>query len=144
MMVSLAPTLRALIARHAAGDYPQECCGVLLGSLEPLAAHAALEARNIHPAARQAAYTLDPRDLVRAYARAAELGVEIMGFYHSHPDQPATPSAEDRHHAWPGYLYLIVSVDARGETELQAWIFPGPEAAPRAIEIAWNEQRYEP
>lgn len=46
---------------------------------------------------------------------------EILGFYHSHPDSPATPSDHDSQHAWPSYCYLIVNVKASGEAEPRAW-----------------------
>jgi proteasome lid subunit RPN8/RPN11 len=38
----------------------------------------------------------------------------VSGFYHSHPDHPALPSAFDTEHAWPWYTYVVVSVDAHG------------------------------
>jgi proteasome lid subunit RPN8/RPN11 len=137
-MVMVANQARALMIEHATRDYPEECCGVLLGGLDPLAAHEALAAHNAHPAERRVGYTIDPHDMVRADARAAELGLEIMGFYHSHPDQPAAPSAEDRRHAWPGYLYVIVAIDARGRSELRAWRFEAAQLQPRELALDWN------
>ena len=40
---------------------------------------------------------------------AAELGGELLGFYHSHPDHPARPSQYDLDHAWPTFAYVIVA-----------------------------------
>lgn len=49
------------------------------------------------------------------------MGLEILGFYHSHPDQPAQPSAFDREHAWPWFAYLIVAVRNGVPQEITAW-----------------------
>ena len=49
----------------------------------------------------------------RGRARRAERGLDLLGWYHSHPDHPARPSEFDREHAWPWYSYVIVSVRER-------------------------------
>jgi proteasome lid subunit RPN8/RPN11 len=54
---------------------------------------------------------MDPGDHIRARRQARNRGLDVLGFYHSHPRSPATPSATDRAEAWyPDYLYLIVSL----------------------------------
>jgi proteasome lid subunit RPN8/RPN11 len=59
---------------------------------------------------------------VRAAERAAAAaGLEIIGFFHSHPDHPARPSAFDREHAWPWYAYLIVSVEDGRAVDWRVW-----------------------
>ena len=60
----------------------------------------------------------DFRDAERA---AAEQGLELIGWYHSHPDHPAQPSEFDREHAWPWYSYVIVSVAAGEPDEMTSW-----------------------
>jgi proteasome lid subunit RPN8/RPN11 len=47
--------------------------------------------------------------------------LEVIGFYHSHPDHPAIPSQYDLDHAWPVYSYIIVSVKAGDSQDLRSW-----------------------
>ena len=119
-----APALEA-IRRHAAAAYPQECCGVLGGSsangAKQVAAVVPLPNRRVDsPRNRYFA----PADAVRA--AAAELGargLEVVGFYHSHPDAAARPSPYDLEHAtWPWLSYVIVSARDGQAAELTSWV----------------------
>ncbi len=57
-------------------------------------------------------YHIDPRELVRIQREARERGVDIVGFYHSHPDHPARWSQTDLAEAhWVGCSYVITSVE---------------------------------
>ena len=70
---------------------------------------------------RRRRFLIGPDTYRQAEARAAETGAELLGFYHSHPDHPAVPSAFDLEHAWPNLIYAIVSVRAGQPEELRAW-----------------------
>jgi len=102
------------IRRHGESDYPHECCGLLIGSLEASGRKVAEEIFPISNAREDAAkrnrFLIAPKDLMRGekYARASRR--DVVGFYHSHPDHPAVPSQFDLDHAWPVYSYIIVSV----------------------------------
>ncbi len=113
------------IAAHAARGYPREVCGLVLGSIEGenFVVREALEARNRNTERAHDRFELDPKDYRRAEARAAQLGLEIVGVYHSHPDCPAQPSPTDRAFAWDGWLYPIVSVRDGKAIEIRAWVF---------------------
>jgi len=113
-----APVIRLSLAahdelrRHAEESWPRESCGVLLGRLagEARTVAEALRCRNVDPAPERR-YQLDPRELLAAVKRARRRGEEILGFYHSHPDGPARPSAADLFEAeWPGCAYLVTAV----------------------------------
>jgi proteasome lid subunit RPN8/RPN11 len=54
--------------------------------------------------------------------RAAERDMDVLGFYHSHPNHPAEPSKYDREHAWPYYSYVIASVSAENVEEMRSWV----------------------
>jgi proteasome lid subunit RPN8/RPN11 len=98
---------------------PFEACGVLLGTLDPVRIERAVPVDN---AAREPgrSYAI-PASRIFALDRAArDLGLDIVGFYHSHPTGSATPSAADLAGAWPGYVYLIVS-RREGGTRTRAW-----------------------
>lgn len=98
---------------HAVREYPMECCGVLLGlrEAERRSVYQVVPTRNsAGPGRKQTHFAIDPLELVRIENFALEQGWEIVGFYHSHPDQEAAASQEDIAHMIAGYSYLILSV----------------------------------
>jgi proteasome lid subunit RPN8/RPN11 len=70
---------------------------------------------------RRRRFLIGPDDYRRADARAAARGLAIVGFYHSHPDHPAEPSAFDLAHAWPNLSYAIVSIRGGAPQEMRSW-----------------------
>jgi proteasome lid subunit RPN8/RPN11 len=97
------------IVEHARETAPAECCGLLIGTAESIVE----AARTTNLASDPNRFEMDPGDHIRARREARTRGLDVLGFYHSHPRSPAIPSARDRAEAWyPGYLYLIVSVRA--------------------------------
>ena len=109
------------IRAHGVRDYPYECCGLLLGRFGP-DGKSVNETYPISNAREESAkrnrFLITPEELMRGeqYARANDL--EVVGFYHSHPDSPAVPSQYDLEHAWPTYSYIIVSTRANEATDL--------------------------
>ncbi len=95
-----------------------ECCGVLMGDREQIAD--ALPAHNIadQPESR---FLVDPLDHFNALRAARARGLDVVGFYHSHPDHPARPSQHDLEQAWPNFTYIIVSVITGKPHEITAW-----------------------
>jgi proteasome lid subunit RPN8/RPN11 len=123
-VIRLSDATAAAIRSHAEADYPDECCGGLLGrvsadGVREVARAAAV--RNDRSDSRQRRYLIGP-EVVRALELVgARDGLELIGFYHSHPDHPATPSVFDREHAWPWYTYVIVPVAQRTAGMPRAW-----------------------
>ena len=114
----------ARIREIAEGSHPHECCGVLGGRLsngrkEVLEVIPALNERSDSPRNR---YLIAPDFHRRTDADLKGQGLEILGFFHSHPDCPAIPSEFDRDHAWPWYSYAIVSVDKEESREFLSWV----------------------
>ena len=68
-------------------------------------------ARNIIVERARDRYEIDPRDHIRIQREADADGLDIVGYYHSHPDHPAQASRFDTERAWAGYVYLIVSIE---------------------------------
>jgi proteasome lid subunit RPN8/RPN11 len=96
------------IVTHARAAMPEECCGLLLGTESDVVE--AVRTRNIadNPASR---FVVDPKDHIDARRGARTRGLDVVGFYHSHPRSPAVPSETDLGEAtFPDYLYLIVSL----------------------------------
>jgi proteasome lid subunit RPN8/RPN11 len=128
------------IQAHGVETYPHECCGALLGrdgegarevvELMPLE-----NRRNDSPRNR---FEVTPEDVRLAEKTARESRLDLIGWYHSHPDHPARPSEFDREHAWPWYSYMIVSVHDRQPREMTSWRLRDDRSGyePEAIESA--------
>jgi proteasome lid subunit RPN8/RPN11 len=109
--LSLAAAVEHAIRRHGEETYPHECCGALVGRDGRVEAAVALP--NTTDEGPRRRFLVRPSDYRQAEQRARELGGELLGFYHSHPDHPARPSQYDLDHAWPTFSYVIVSVAGR-------------------------------
>ncbi|WP_348268328.1 M67 family metallopeptidase [Edaphobacter sp. DSM 109919] len=100
---------------HGEETYPHECCGVLLGKNEPGVGnrvHQLVRAGNTRTDSAHNRYNIAPQELVKIQRQARGLGLDIVGFYHSHPDHPAQWSPTDFAEAhWLGCSYIITSVD---------------------------------
>jgi proteasome lid subunit RPN8/RPN11 len=112
------------IREHGVRDYPYECCGLLLGRFDDDGKRVT-ETYPISNAREETAkrdrFLITPEELMKGerYARSRDL--EVVGFYHSHPDSPAVPSKYDLEHAWPTYSYIIVSTSEGQSGDLFSW-----------------------
>lgn len=104
------------IAAHARREYPKECCGALVGTDKEV--REVYATRNIRSGAYE--YELDPQELLEIFRHADEERLEVLGFYHSHPNLASNPSAVDSSTAWAGFSYLIVSISG-GRFQVKAW-----------------------
>jgi proteasome lid subunit RPN8/RPN11 len=122
-MIRLSAAQRAEIERHGEETYPHECCGFLLGRGEGGERQVSeiRRAGNARDDSPQNRYLIPPLDMLHAERDARARGLDILGFYHSHPDVAARPSDYDREHAWPWYTYVIVSVRQGKAAEMHAW-----------------------
>ena len=113
------------LSRWARLGYPDEVCGLLIGETLPdeVVVTEVRQAPNIEIERAADRYVLDPRAFLEADRDARAAGLDIVGFWHSHPDSPAVPSETDRSRAWPGYAYLIVSVSGDDVAGIRAWRF---------------------
>jgi len=139
-MIRLSGSQREAIERHGVETYPHECCGFLIGKIEGEVRHIA----EVRPAANEwddaqrsqygvatddpeasqrRRYLITPKESLRADLDARRRGLDVIGFYHSHPDEPARPSEFDREHgAWPGFAFIIVSVRQGKAVEINGWV----------------------
>lgn len=117
--VELPSALQADLLAQAHASAPYECCGILLGTPaadgRPAAVMLADPAFNQEAGQSTRRFRIAPADIAHASALARERGLEVLGFYHSHPRGLAEPSAEDVQEgsAWPGYLHLIAAPNDR-------------------------------
>jgi proteasome lid subunit RPN8/RPN11 len=117
--LALAPGVAGAIRRHGEETYPHECCGALVGKSGSADAIVALP--NTTEEGPRRRFLVRPSDYRLAEQRAGDLGSELLGFYHSHPDHPARPSQYDLDHAWPTFAYVIVSVAAGAAADMTVW-----------------------
>jgi proteasome lid subunit RPN8/RPN11 len=127
--VWMSAELAEKIRRHGEESYPHECCGALLGRdssseggvkrpREILELYPLLNRREDSPRNR---FSVAPRDVINADLAAQARGLDVVGWYHSHPDHPARPSEYDREHAWPWYSYIIVSIPNAAAGAMTCW-----------------------
>jgi proteasome lid subunit RPN8/RPN11 len=119
-MLKIAQHEYEAIRRHGEETYPHECCGVLLGQSDEdgRAVTKTVRCGNTRSDSPHNRYHIAPQELVRIQRQAREAGLEIVGFYHSHPDHPAHWSQTDLAEAhWIGCSYVITSVE-RGHASI--------------------------
>jgi proteasome lid subunit RPN8/RPN11 len=138
MTLRLPGALAEEIRRHGEAAYPAECCGAMLGRVEG----AAKEVVRLSPAVNRRTddphrYLIAPDDLRQLEREVREAGQEIVGYYHSHPDHPARPSAFDAEHAWPWYSYLIVRIDRGRGADMASWVLEDerPLMHPESLDV---------
>lgn len=119
----LSESLAARIRSHGENTYPHECCGAILGS----DSDSAREVRELYPLVNRRddsprnRFSITAQDFRDAERAAQSAGLDVVGWYHSHPDHPALPSEYDREHAWPWYSYIIVSVQKGEAPQMRSW-----------------------
>lgn len=126
------------IEAHGVETFPYECCGALLGrddgnGREVTELFGLSNRRDDSPRNR---FEITPEDVLLAERTAREKKVDLIGWYHSHPNAPARPSEYDREHAWPWYSYIIVSIRDGAPKEMTSWRLQDDRAAydPEVIE----------
>ena len=106
--LAITGAVAGAIRDHGRATYPDECCGALLGrDGQVTLTHALPNTTEEGPRRR---FLVRPDDYREAERQAAARQLDLLGFYHSHPDHPARPSQYDLDHAWPSFSYVIVSV----------------------------------
>ena len=128
-MIELSEQCQSEIRAHGERDYPHECCGLLLGRFVEGGAKVCVEVYPISNAREEEAkrnrFLIRPEELMRGEKHAAAHSLDVVGFYHSHPDHPAIPSGYDLEHAWPVYSYVVVAVKSGHAEDLRSWEMQG-------------------
>ena len=124
-MITLVENIVGDIKRHAEQDYPHECGGMLIGKFSGDGEKEVFEIfplENAREDSRHNRVLILPRDVLKAerYARGRKL--DLVGYYHSHPNAPAVPSRYDLEHALPVWSYVIASVIDGLAAEVRSWL----------------------
>jgi proteasome lid subunit RPN8/RPN11 len=113
------------IRSHGEQDYPYECCGLMIGRFDGNGTKVVLETYPISNSreeeAKRTRFLITPEELMRGEKYARSRNLDIVGFYHSHPDCQAIPSNYDLEHAWPTYSYIVLSVREGASSDLFSW-----------------------
>ena len=128
MTLKLSNPLYRELRAHGEETYPHECCGILLGSADgsEITVHRLLRAGNTRTDSAHNRYNIAPQELISAQREARQAGLEIVGFYHSHPDHPAQWSATDFAEAhWLGCAYVITAVEQGRATVTNSFLLAG-------------------
>jgi len=126
------------ISSHSKETQPVEACGILIGSTRN-------NTRRVFEAwpaenrlSSESSYEIDPESLFSAFTYAEKKGLEVVGFYHSHPFWSADASATDRARAnYPGLSYVIYSIP---KNEIKSFYFDGKELRNESVRITADEQ----
>jgi proteasome lid subunit RPN8/RPN11 len=116
------------IQAHAREGYPFEVCGVFLARREaPATVVRAVRAVNRETEQPRIRYQIAPEDQLAIGRQARAEGLEVVGYYHSHPDHPARPSETDRRVAAGGFsdgvYHVVIGTDKGVHTTPTAWVF---------------------
>lgn len=122
--LKLTSDQRAAMFRHAEQTFPDECCGAIFGNVDG-DTREIVELREIEnswdPVERRRRFLITPDEYMRVEREADELGLALIGFYHSHPNSEPRPSEFDREHAWPWFAYPIVEVRDGEAVNVRVW-----------------------
>lgn len=126
-MLRIGDDLLEAIKRHGEAEYPNECCGLLIGRIEE--AGRSRFVVEIYPVKnswedgpRSNRMLIAPLDYARAERESLKKGLGVVGDYHSHPDHPAVPSKFDLEHSpFPMMSYIVVSVRGGQAADLRSW-----------------------
>jgi proteasome lid subunit RPN8/RPN11 len=123
-MICLSKKIVDEIEYHAEQTYPEECCGMMLGisGNDTQSIEAVIRIDNSQDENRRRRFFITPAQYQQAEQLAKEWNMELLGFYHSHPDHPAAPSVFDTDHALPWFTYIIVSVGQGKAGAMTAWL----------------------
>ena len=134
--VSVAARAVDVIRRHASEDFPDECCGALIEvGGEIVEAH---PLRNTTSGGAARRFRIGPDGYREAEAAARQRNGVLAGFYHSHPNEPARPSQYDLDHAWPNFIYVIISVNAGVPGNVTVWRLRDDRSGFDEGELKWH------
>jgi proteasome lid subunit RPN8/RPN11 len=107
--------------------YPEECCGLLVGfdqsQVKRIITHIVPCQNSTLEPLRRSHFKIEAPDILRADRLARTHRCDLIGIYHSHPDQSPQPSAQDLHHAIDGWSYVILTSTKNSVESMQAWRF---------------------
>ncbi|HET9869477.1 MAG TPA: M67 family metallopeptidase [bacterium] len=103
--------------------FPYEICGLMLGKSSPeRLVTEVFECGNLNKLKPETRYDMDPKDYLKGETLARQKGLDVLGIFHSHPDHPDKASETDRQAAWPGFSYVIMSIQKGKFASMRSWV----------------------
>jgi proteasome lid subunit RPN8/RPN11 len=137
-VIKMTRAVYATIRAHGEETYPHECCGALLGRFADgvWTVEDAVRAGNTRTDSAHNRYNIAPVELVKIEREARGRGLDIAGFYHSHPDHPAQWSQTDFAEAhWIGCAYVITAVSQGKATVTNSFLLAGTTEEDKRFEL---------
>jgi len=132
-VICLTDVLIGEIGSEGEKAYPDECCGVLLGVLGEAGEKSVTQIlpvlNEFSEGEQYHRFLITPENMLAAEKKARALKLDVLGFYHSHPDHPARPSDYDREHALPFYSYIITEVEKGEARDFTSWVLKDDRSA---------------
>ncbi len=140
MAIIIPETELEIIKKHATEIFPYEACGGLLGRLEgdDRVIVKVYSAENRFGKIAWDSFEIEPKDMLEMDKIARKENLEIIGFYHSHPNHPAIPSSFDINASWPYYSYVILSVKGNSPenvVDVKSYLMPDKNSAPVSEDV---------
>lgn len=122
-MVTFEQKAQAQMIAIGEKGYPHEICGLLFGKAgETRTVTEVFECGNLNKLKPETRYDMDPKDYMKGEALARQKGLDVVGIFHSHPDHPDKASETDRQAAWPGFSYVIMSIQKGKFASMKSWV----------------------
>jgi proteasome lid subunit RPN8/RPN11 len=138
-MIAITEGKVAEINRQGEQEYPNECCGALIGRVEDgrkIVIDIIPISNKREPEAKHNRFLIRPEEFLECEKTARKQKLDLIGFYHSHPDHLSLPSGYDLEHALPVYSYIIISVELGKAAELTSWLLRGDRSQFDREEVA--------
>ena len=135
-MLKISQPLYTELRAHGEETYPNECCGILLGKSSEDTLHVLqlIRAGNTRTDSAHNRYHIAPQELIAAQREARKAGLDIVGFYHSHPDHPAQWSPTDFAEAhWFGCAYVITAIETGHAAITNSFLLTGTNEDDKAF-----------
>ena len=110
------------IRAHGADGFPYEICGLLIGRSDAMVVTEARPVQNVETQNPHVRYLIDDKEDMRIRKSLYKTDLDVLGYYHSHPNHPAEPSIFDTERSWESYIYVIVSVRDGDPADLNVFV----------------------
>ena len=140
-MIHITEDAWGVIRDHLEGAYPREGCGILLGKSDGAGrtASVAVPCRNAYEGEQKDRFQLDPREQIAADRKARELGLDVIGFFHSHPDCDAYFSKTDLENSCPWYSFVVLSIKKGKFDHANSFLPNADQTAAEKEELIWQK-----
>ena len=138
MSLTLSQDVYNALRAHGEQTYPHECCGIMLGKTtdDGIQVKILVRAGNTRTDSAHNRYNIAPQEIIKAQREGRQLGVDIVGFYHSHPDHPAQWSTTDFAEAhWFGCAYVITAIEKGKAAITNSFLLTGTSEEDKTFQL---------